>query len=56
MKKEILKLGKTLSKVQLKTINGGLARCHFGKFPNTGCPSGFVCSSNHQNGTCKKAL
>ncbi|MEX6626212.1 hypothetical protein [Tenacibaculum salmonis] len=56
MKNSILNLGKVLNKAEQKEVNGGLARCHFGKFPNTGCSIGFLCSSDHRNGTCVRAL
>ncbi|WP_109098136.1 hypothetical protein [Aquimarina sp. AU58] len=50
MKKQILTLGKILSKVEQKSINGGAAAisCHYGKFHN-GCLCNYhsQCASGH---------
>ncbi|WP_417801111.1 hypothetical protein [Tenacibaculum sp.] len=43
MKKQVLNLGEALSKVEQKSIKGGVYYCG-----DTACPSGLCCNSMHQ--------
>ena len=53
MKKQILTVGKIISKTEQKSINGGAAisSCHYGKFAN-----GCLCNNDGQcgSGNCDK--
>jgi len=55
MKKQILNIGKGLSKAEQRNINGGCGHCSSGEDPefcesNTECPVGMGCCNYDANG------